>query len=299
MATDHDDGNPMPTTAGGRGGQTAVNARAWSAGRFLDSYDHSRLRPAEIVALARYRDALTGRVLDVGCGAGRMLRYLLLLGAAPVGIDISPRMVEHCRRRFPEQDIRVGDLGAIKQVVDGPFDAVLMADNVIDALDDGERRRALRDIRELLTPDGLLLFSSHNLDHWDRPAEPSGGRAMRLAGAAARHTPAEWVHRIVDLPIERRNRRRLAALQYRAADHAVINDLAHRFSLLHYYIGHAAQARQLSELGFTLDDVLEADGSSVAADQPGHSPWLYYVARPGLPGPSALRSQDVASSQPS
>ncbi|MCK4414566.1 MAG: class I SAM-dependent methyltransferase [Candidatus Eisenbacteria sp.] len=40
-----------------------------------------------------------GRILDVGCGAGRSMLYLQQKGRAVTGIDISPLAIEVCRRR--------------------------------------------------------------------------------------------------------------------------------------------------------------------------------------------------------
>lgn len=48
------------------------------------------------------RDALgfvKGRVLDVGCGAGRHSLYLQEKGFDVLGIDISPLAIEVCKRR--------------------------------------------------------------------------------------------------------------------------------------------------------------------------------------------------------
>jgi SAM-dependent methyltransferase len=270
----------MGTEVQGRDAQAEINARLWSAGQFVKTYDNPNLLPAESLILARYREALTGRVLDLGCGAGRILGYLVLLGADAHGVDISPQMVDHCRRRFPGTDVRVGDLADVKASIDGPFDAVLMSDNLIDVFDDAQRRRVLAALRELLGPGGLLMFSSHNLDQWDQAARAPSSRVKEAVLAAARRSPAGWVRTAMGLPGARRNRRRLGPLQYRDGDHAVVNDVAHNYALLHYYIGRVAQERQLADVGLDVVEVLEADGVAVPAGEAGQSPWLYYIATP-------------------
>lgn len=74
-------------------------------------------------------------VLDVGCGTGR-----LLAGLKPsrgVGIDFSPGMIAIARSQHPECEFRVGDAenGACLASIEGPFDAIVLADTV-GSLDD-------------------------------------------------------------------------------------------------------------------------------------------------------------------
>jgi SAM-dependent methyltransferase len=42
-----------------------------------------------------------GPVLDVGCGPGDVTAYLAERGLDASGVDLSPRMIEHARRRYP------------------------------------------------------------------------------------------------------------------------------------------------------------------------------------------------------
>jgi SAM-dependent methyltransferase len=265
-----------------RAAQIENNARVWSSGRYLPAYAHLTLQPAEALILARYREALSGRVLDVGCGGGRFLTYLTLLGSDVHGVDLSPRMVEHCRQRFPDVDVRVGDLADLKATVTGPFDSILLTDNVLDVFDDGERRRVLMEIRGLLSPDGLLIFSAHNLAALDRHADgpsPSLGHRLRgIAGEVTSRKVGALISIATRVPTRRANRQRLGPLQHREADHAVVNDDAHDYGLLHYYIARTAQEAQLGELGYTLIDVLEFSGPSVPPGQEGRDGSLYYVA---------------------
>lgn len=277
-----------PKGTGSRPRQTTTqienNARMWSSRRLVASYANATLEAGETLILARYREALTGRVLDVGCGGGRILGYLVMLGAQAHGVDISSQMVEHCRRLFPMADVRQGDLSNLAEAVDGPFDAILLPDNLIDIYDDAHRRVVLGDLRDLLAPQGVLIFSSHNLAAWERhrPTAAAGrkARAVRLARTLAKVNAGALARRAQHAPRVWFNRRRLGPLQYREHDHAIVNDAAHEYSLLHYYIGRDDQARQLSELGFRLLDVLELTGPSVRTGEDGLGPSLYYVATP-------------------
>jgi SAM-dependent methyltransferase len=261
--------------------QLQVNASAWQRGDHVAEYANRRLLPVEVVILVRYREALSGRTLELGCGAGRILGYVAQLGGEAHGIDISAAMVEHCRSRYPAAHTRVGDLADIGRSAEGPFDAVLALDNVLDVFDDGERRRVLGDLRALLGPDGLLMFSSHNLAYVDRGALPAGGRGSvgRLLGEVASRPPSNVARAIRRIPGRRRNRKRLGPLERRGDGYAIINDSAHDFALLHYYIGRDAQDRQLHETGFELLECLDADGRTVDPGELHPDPWLHYVAR--------------------
>jgi SAM-dependent methyltransferase len=258
-----------------------INAHFWRAGRHVADYAHRRLLPAEVIILLRHREPLGGRVLEVGCGAGRILGYLLELGRDVHGIDVSPAMVEYCRRTYPEATVRVGDLGNLEASVDGTFGAVVAADNVLDVFDDVARRRVLGDLHRVLVAKGLLIFSSHNLAY--------ARAAVGAAGSSGRH--ASTLSKLRDRPLSkvvqavprivrrRRNRRRLGPLERWAADHAILNDRAHDYSLLHYYIDASQQAHQLNSAGFELLETFEADGTPVLDGRDGRGASLYYVAR--------------------
>jgi SAM-dependent methyltransferase len=265
--------------------QLQVNASAWQRGEHVAEYANRRLLPVEVVLLVRYRDVLSRRTLEVGCGAGRILGYVAQLGGEAHGIDISPAMVEHCHSRYPAADTQVGDLADISRSAEGPFDAVLALDNVLDVFDDAERRRVLADLRGLLAPDGLLMFSSHNLAYIDRGARrdagstASPGRVRGLLSEVVSRPPSNVARAVARIPGRRRNRKRLGPLQRRGDGYAIINDSAHDYALLHYYIGRDDQERQLHETGFELIEALDADGGSVGPGQPNPDPWLHYVAR--------------------
>jgi hypothetical protein len=67
-------------------------------------------------------------------------------------------------------------------------------------------------------------------------------------------------------------------MERRTADYAILNDPAHNFALLHYYIGGAAQLRQLRQAGF--NGTVEIFGMAGEPVAPGdRSVFLHYAAR--------------------
>lgn len=69
------------------------------------------------------------RVLDAGCGTGRVAQRLAEEGYAVTGVDADPAMIEVARERAPEVDWRVSDLADLDLGV--TFDLVVMAGNVV------------------------------------------------------------------------------------------------------------------------------------------------------------------------
>jgi SAM-dependent methyltransferase len=72
-------------------------------------------RPWLRAALAAFAEAVggLGPVLDVGCGPGTVTAHLAGLGIDVSGVDLSPRMVGHARRRYPELRFEVASATAL------------------------------------------------------------------------------------------------------------------------------------------------------------------------------------------
>jgi SAM-dependent methyltransferase len=251
--------------------QREANDRLWARTDLVRPYATRLLRPAEVIILVRYREALAGRVLELGCGAGRLTGYLAELAAAVHGIDVSDAMLAYCGRAYPGVTLSRLDMRDIASMGVGAFDVVVAGFNVLDILDDADRGRVLAAIHEIVSPGGLLIMSSHNLAYAPRLAEPLVllHRGL-LRGVLTLMRGRRW----------RRNRRRLLPFEQNEPGYSILNDISHDFGALHYYITPQAQRAQLADHGFELVECLDLDGHWVEEGDPMPTcPELHYVAR--------------------
>ena len=235
----------------------------------MRAYSRHELEPVEAALFAHHRAALSGAVLEIGCGAGRVTRFLAELSDEVTAIDVSPLMVEACARNVPGVRAEVGDLRDLGAYGDGAFGAIVAANNVIDVLGDEDRRAALAGFARALAPGGLLLFSTHNQAHIPHMhALPRSPREVARAVYHARHFPQRV-----------RNRRFARAFEHADSEYAIVNDSAHAHRLAHYYIRRDAQERQLADAGFALLECLDLDAHPVAPGETAErSASLHYAA---------------------
>jgi SAM-dependent methyltransferase len=253
------------------GVQEAANARLWSRSDLVGQYASRQLRPVEVMLMIRHRDALLGRVLELGPGAGRVTGYLAALAARVDALEVNPGMAAACRELYPRARVRVGDLRDLSPFASGCYDAIFAGVNVIDVLADEDRGAALDEFRRLLAPGGRLIFSTHNLAH----APQIRGPVRDVLADPVRRLP-----QVPRLPLALRNRRRMRALERVESDYAILNDVSHDFQALHYYIGRDEQERQLAAHGLELTECLDLDGALVpVGDGRPDCAELHYVAR--------------------
>jgi SAM-dependent methyltransferase len=100
--------------------------------------------------------AVDGRVLDVGCGAGRVALYLQEEGHDVTGIDNSPGAVEVARRRGVV-DARLLPVTQVGPEL-GTFDTIVMFGNNFGLFSNEKRARwLLRRFHRVTTPSGRIV----------------------------------------------------------------------------------------------------------------------------------------------
>jgi SAM-dependent methyltransferase len=141
-----------------------INASGYGPAAYF--FPFRRWPKAERAAM-RY---VKGRVLDVGCGAGRVALHLQERGHDVVGIDVSPLAVEVARRRGVK-DVRELPVTRVGRQL-GSFDTVVMFGNNFGLM--GSKRRAPWLLRRFLavTNEGARVlaesvdpYKTDNPDH--------------------------------------------------------------------------------------------------------------------------------------
>jgi SAM-dependent methyltransferase len=154
-----------------------------------DDYDARWVRLAEsgqnVHGEADLVDVLLGgsggsRVLDAGCGTGRVAIELNRRGHSVVGVDADPEMLDAARDKDSGVSWILADLADLAAPSLKTFDLVLLAGNVMIFLAPETEGRVVHELTDRLAPGGLLVagFSLRpgrlQLEEYDRLADAAG-----------------------------------------------------------------------------------------------------------------------------
>ncbi|WRH26408.1 methyltransferase domain-containing protein [Arthrobacter sp. JZ12] len=144
----------------------------WEAGKrqnpgqsaaYIARWEKLQREGADLHGEARLVDALAprnARILDAGCGQGRIGGELARRGHTVVGVDADAELVEAARAGHPGATWLVGDLSEVDRStphLEEPFDVIVCAGNVLTFLAPGTAPTVLERFHGLLAQDGRLV----------------------------------------------------------------------------------------------------------------------------------------------
>lgn len=231
----------------------------------VDEYaNDTKLSVPEAAALASIADAVRDkRILDIGVGGGRTTTELLRLSRDYVGVDYVEAMVNRCRERFPGVRYEHADARSMPQFADQSFDLIVFACNGISMVDHDGRMAIFREIRRLLSRNGVFVFSTYNRDSSEHdswfvlPDFQLSANPLRIAVRSARF--------FKQLALSIFNRLRYLRHEVSTAEYSIINDRCHNYRTMLYYISPENQLRQLDAMGFkSKPTIYDLSGNTVS-----------------------------------
>ena len=112
---------------------------------YIERFRTMAAEGGDLVGEARLVDAMVprgARILDAGCGPGRIGGHLHSAGHEVVGVDLDPALIEAAEQDHPGPTWLVGDLAELdlpaRGIAEG-FDVIVCAGNVMTFLDPATR----------------------------------------------------------------------------------------------------------------------------------------------------------------
>ncbi len=131
---------------------------------YIERFRRMAADGVDIVGEARTVDAMLergSRVLDAGCGPGRIGAHLHAVGHTVVGVDVDPALIAAAEADHPGPAWLVADLAILDLPAHGipePFDAIVCAGNVMTFVAPSTRRDVLDRLCQHLDPQGRAVI---------------------------------------------------------------------------------------------------------------------------------------------
>jgi len=143
---------PPPAQIAKMIGTSDTNAFCWGGATIVSRFAH--------LLAERFGRPLSSfaSILDWGCGAGRLTRYLLAYGRPVIAIDTDPEMAQLCQRTLPDATCWPVDLLPPTPLAAASVDLVIGL-AVMPHLTEAAQNAWLAELQRLTQPGGMLLLS--------------------------------------------------------------------------------------------------------------------------------------------
>ncbi len=176
--------------------ETTVTGDRWDF--YVDRFAREHAEGTDLEGEARFVDVIAprgARVLDGGCGTGRVTAALHRMGHRVIGADRDAGLVEIARQRYPGPPFLAADLLTLTPAVlaaaggSAELDVAVLAGNVMVYLAPGTERQVLSTLAGLLVPGGRLVTGFAT----DRDYRvPDLDRDAAAVGLVVEHRFATW-----------------------------------------------------------------------------------------------------------
>jgi 2-polyprenyl-3-methyl-5-hydroxy-6-metoxy-1,4-benzoquinol methylase len=132
--------------------------------RYAERFRAMAAKGQDIVGEARLIDAMVSRgarVLDAGCGPGRLGGYMHTIGHEVVGVDVDPVLIAEAQADYPGPTWMVADLAELDlpaQGIPADFDVIVCAGNVVTFVAPSTRRAVLAGLARHVVPGGRVVI---------------------------------------------------------------------------------------------------------------------------------------------
>ena len=118
---------------------------------YLDTFEKDKL-------IGLIGDINGKKILDVGCGTGRIVNKLRNMGSDIIGLDISKGMIDIAKKKFPKVKFIEGDIENLP-FKDNEFDLVIASFVIVHLKD---LQKAFDEVYRVLKPNGVFIVTNIN-----------------------------------------------------------------------------------------------------------------------------------------
>lgn len=112
------------------------------------------------------------KILDLGCGAGRLYQLFDGLQVEYIGVDISEGQIKIAQEQYPHNTYIIAEMGKLP-LPDASFDSIFCIAAFHHLPDVDTRIGALEEMKRVLKPGGMVIMTNWNIDSswWKKKVE--------------------------------------------------------------------------------------------------------------------------------